>query len=210
MSSTLAAAVAHDVKNRLVILGEELSRLAALPLPSSAQTHVSAANEQAMLLTAKLVEWLTVQKAADSGGLRAATHEEVPEFFLDDLLAEGRHLAGSRIDLVKQVDEELPMLWFFDRQLVKLALDSALHNALRFAHSRIELGVRLDGAMLCFYVRDDGPGLQSEAGAAATSTGLGTSLCHEVARAHRNRGLSGHCALRDHANGGALFELYLP
>lgn len=208
MNTSLSTAVAHDIKNRLVILGEELSKLAAMPLGGEAQQHVAAAGEQAMLVSGKLVEWLSVQKAADAGGLRAAPHEEVPEMFLEDLHAQARPLASRRVDLVKQVADDLPSLWFFDRQLVSLALDSALHNALRFATSRITLGARLEGAFLCFYVHDDGPGLQSSP--CATSTGLGTALCEQVARAHRNRGLPGHCALRDHDQGGAIFELYLP
>ena len=85
MSFALSAAVAHDVKNRLVILGEELSKLAALSLPAEAQSHVANANQQAMLLTSKLVEWLTVQRASEESGLRAVPHEEMPGLFLDTL-----------------------------------------------------------------------------------------------------------------------------
>ncbi|HJV64008.1 MAG TPA: ATP-binding protein [Albitalea sp.] len=207
-AAALTAAVVHDVKNRLVLLGEELAKLAALPLGSEAQAHVAAANEQAMQLTGKLVEWLTVQKATADGGLRAATHEEIPELFLEDLIAQARPLVPAHIELASDIAFDVPPLWFFDRQLVQLALDSALHNALRFARSRIVMGVRCEGPMLCFFVHDDGPGVQSQP--APTSTGLGTKLCEQVARAHRNRGLSGHCRLGDHDRQGALFELFLP
>ena len=67
----------------------------------------------------------------------------------------------------------------------------------------------MEGTTLCFYVRDDGPGLAGAAPGPA-STGLGLKLCREVANAHKNRGVHGHCTLRDHPGGGALFELYLP
>lgn len=207
MSFALSSAVAHDVKNRLVILGEELSKLAALPLPPQAQSHVANANLQAMMLTSKLVEWLTVQRASEESGLRAVPHEEVPELFLQDLHAQAMPLGSGRVQIVKE-QGDMPGFWFYDPQLVRLALDSALHNALRFAKARITLGVRLDGPMLCFYVRDDGPGVGSAPGAA--STGLGLKLCREVAHAHKNRGVHGHCTLRDHPSGGAIFELHLP
>lgn len=209
MSCPLTTAVAHDLKNRLVILGEELAQLKAMALPAQAQQHVSSANEQAEQLTRKLVELLTVQKATDDGGLRASPHEELPELFLEDVLVQAQALAGTRIRIVKQVEGELPSFWFFDAQLVRLALDSAIFNALRHAHSRIVLGCRqhADG-MLGFYVRDDGPGVQQQRG--PTSTGLGLAVCEQVARAHRNRGRHGHSSLDNNDNGGAIFELKLP
>jgi len=207
MKGVLAAAVAHDVKNRLVILGEELSRLAAMSLPPEAQAHVATANLQAMMLTSKLVEWLTVQRASEGAGLRALPHEEVPELFLEEVVSQALSLAAGRFQIAKDVGD-VPGFWFYDPQLVRLAIDSALHNALRFAKSRITLGVHMDAGQLCFFVQDDGPGVSHEPGAA--STGLGMKLCNEVAQAHKNRGVHGQCTLRDHHRGGAIFELYLP
>jgi len=190
-----------------VILGEQLAELAALPLGDVAQAHVAVANEQAMLLAARLVEWLTVQNAADSGGPRSRPREEVPEFFLADWHAQALHLAGGRVEIVREAGE-LPAFWLFDPQLVRLALDSALHNALRFAATRITLGARVADSRLCFYVRDDGPGVEGAGCSAPTS--LGSALCREAAEAHRNHGAHGHCELRDHHEGGAIFELHLP
>jgi len=207
MTASLTAAVAHDVKNRLAILGEELARLRSLALEPEAQRHVAIASEQATQVTGKLIEFLTVQKATEAGGLRAAVHEELPELFLADVHAAALPLAAGRVELARRV-EDVPAFWFFDQHLVRLALDSALYNALRFAASRITLGCRMEGGLLCFYVHDDGPGVQDEA--CETSTGLGRQLCDEVARAHRNRGRQGHSTLQNHDNGGAIFELHLP
>lgn len=205
----LTTAVAHDLKNRLVILGEELALLKAMALPPAAAPHLANANEQAEQLTRKLVELLTVQQATDGGGLRATPREELPELFLEDVLVQAQAMAGKRVRIVKQVEGELPSFWFFDAQLVRLALDSAIFNALRFARSRIVLGCRqhADG-MLGFYVSDDGPGVQQQP--SASSTGLGLAVCEQVARAHRNRGRQGHSSLDNNDNGGAIFELKLP
>ena len=206
MNTPLGAAVVHDVKNRLAILGDELARLTRLPLDAQAQRHVAAASEQSALLTRKLVEFLTVMKADGGGGLHAAVHEELPDAFLEEVHADAQALAGARVELVTELDSA-PAFWFFDRQLVRLALDSAIYNALRFASARIVLGCRMDGGRLCFYVSDDGPGVQDVA--CATSTGLGRRLCDEVARAHKNQGRQGRSALRNHGS-GAVFELHLP
>jgi hypothetical protein len=51
MNRHLTAAVVHDVKNRLVILGDELAKLNRLPLSPEARRHAAAANEQSALLT---------------------------------------------------------------------------------------------------------------------------------------------------------------
>jgi signal transduction histidine kinase len=207
MNRHIAAAVVHDVKNRLVILGDELAKLDRLPLDPEARQHASAAAEQAGLLSRKLIALLTAQRASGPDGLRAAIREESPALFLEELNADALALAGRRIELIVDV-EHAPPFWFFDRHLIGLAIDSALHNALRFAASRITLGCRVEAAHLCFFVHDDGPGVQADA--CATSTGLGRWLCDEIAKCHKNGGRQGHSVLRDHEMGGAVFELRLP
>jgi len=207
MNRHLAAAVVHDVKNRLVILGDELAKLNRLPLSPEAHRHAAAANEQSALLTRKLVAFLTAQSVSGSEGFRPAIQEESPALFLEEMCAGALALLAGRIELVVQT-QNAPAYWFFDRHLVALALDSALHNALRFAASRITLGCRAGEDHLCFYVRDDGPGVQDDA--CATSTGLGRLLCDEIAKCHRNNGRQGRSTLCNHAEGGAVFELHLP
>lgn len=204
----LNAAVLHDLKNRLAILSDELTKLGRLDLPAQAHQHARQAHEQAHVLTRKLVEFLTAQQASEAGGLRAAAAEEIPEAMLQDMHAEAQMLIHGGLQLQLEIGAAVPAFWFFDQHLVRLALDSALYNALRFARSRIVLGLRVEDGQLCFSVRDDGPGLQATP--AHNSTGLGRLVCDEVAKAHRNQGRSGRSVLRNHADGGAVFELFLP
>ena len=207
MNRHLAAAVVHDVKNRLVILGDELAKLNRLPLSPEAHRHAAAANEQSAHLTRKLVAFLTAQTMSGTEGLRPAIQEESPALFLEEMRADALALLAGRIELVVE-EKDTPAFWFFDRHLVGLAMDSALHNALRFASSRITLGCCADVDHLCFYVRDDGPGIQDDA--CATSTGLGRLLCDQIAKCHKNNGRQGRSTLRNHDRGGAVFELHLP
>jgi signal transduction histidine kinase len=203
----LKDAVLHDLKNRLAILSDELTQLSRLDLPARAHKHAHQAHEQAHVLTRKLVEFLTAQQASEAGGLRAVPAEEIPEALLQDIETEAQMLLPGGIHLHTEM-AAAPPFWFLDRHLVRLALDSALYNALRFARGRIVLGLRVEDGLLCFYVQDDGPGLQATP--AHNSTGLGRLVCDEVAKAHRNRGRVGHSVLRNHADGGAIFELFLP
>ncbi|QPF73719.1 HAMP domain-containing histidine kinase [Roseateles sp. DAIF2] len=203
----LSALVVHDLKNRLAILTDELAKLGRLPLPEAAHAHARQANEQALMLTRRLMEFLTVHRAIEQGGLRASPAEEMPDALLMELAADAQMLLHGRLEVVQQFDDN-PPFWFYDRPLARLALDSALYNALRFARSRITLGLRVTDGLLCFSVRDDGPGLQDTP--ASTSTGLGRLVCDEVARAHLNHGRQGRSVLRDHEEGGAVFELFLP
>ena len=211
LNSQLDAAVIHDVKNRLAILADELTKLEALTRDPLARRHAEAASEQANQLTRKLVEYLTLRRAADPGGLRADAREDTPALLIDELAADARSLAGERIEIVTTLDASAPDYWFYDRYLVLLALDSALYNAMRFAHGRVILGARgasSGPAGLCFYVKDDGPGVQTKPG--QSSTGLGLKVCEAVAQAHRNKGVHGRSHLRNAPEGGAIFELHLP
>ncbi|MDY0745486.1 HAMP domain-containing sensor histidine kinase [Paucibacter sp. R3-3] len=207
LAAQLDAAVIHDLKNRLAILDSELATLNEQDLPPEARRHALSAREQASTVTHKLVEYLTLRRAAAPGGLRADTQEDTPALLLEELQADALSLAGGRVEVL--VDAAgAPGFWFYDRYLVLLALDSALYNALRFARSRITLGASATAGGICFSIRDDGPGVQAMPG--ASSTGLGLRVCEAVAAAHRNRGLKGHCTLRSERDGGAVFELHLP
>ena len=207
LAAQLDAAVIHDVKNRLAILASELATLSGLDLPPEARRHALAANEQAGAVTRKLVEYLTLRRAAAPDGLRADAREDTPALLLDELQADALSLSGGRIEVLLDT-ANAPGFWFYDRYLVLLALGSALYNALRFASSRITLGANSTADGICFFIRDDGPGIQTTPGAG--STGLGLRVCQAVAEAHRNRGVKGNCALRNERDGGAVFELHLP
>ncbi len=207
LSSQLDAAVIHDVKNRLAILAGELSRLNALDMPPELRRHATIADEQVRHITRKLVEYLTLRRAADPGGLRADSREDTPALLLEELRDDAVALAGARMEIVLDT-AAAPDFWFYDRYLVLLALDSALYNALRFAGTRVTLGITPKQDGICFFVRDDGPGVQTTPG--SHSTGLGLRVCEAVAQAHRNKGVHGHSVLRNDPAGGAIFELHLP
>lgn len=194
--SAAAALVVHDLKNELGALEAGLAQLALRPEAAAADT----AHRQCQRLRQRLVMYLTLY---GGGELRAHCDDEAPAELITSLAA--RH--GARVQVH---DANAPPFWYYDRRLVAMALDAALHNALRYARSRVELGVRAEGGQLVFSVDDDGPGLNPANPANPAnehSTGLGTALCDAVAKAHRG---TVHLVNRENGSeGGARFELRL-
>ncbi|HZW22817.1 sensor histidine kinase [Noviherbaspirillum sp.] len=202
MDTRLAAAVVHDIKNALGVLEGTLAALAQAPSREQAET----AQGMCSTLRDRLIGFLTLYKAS-SQGLVARIDAMNPEDFLNAVV---RDNPTGRPELTVAVDaRDMPVLGFFDENLVGLALAAALQNAARFARSRVELRCSMDDSgTLAFTVRDDGPGLGAQED--KPSTGLGTALCAAIAQAHRKGERCGMVSLKDHPQGGALFTLRLP
>jgi K+-sensing histidine kinase KdpD len=205
MDAELSAIIVHDIKNALSILEGELQRLTdglgdAADRAQAGRAHVICLN-----LQDKLVGFLTLYKAS-SQGLAAQIEAISPEDFVNELI-DSSSIAKPDVTLARS-QESMPAVAFFDENLVTLALEAALQNAIRFARSRIEIGCAQRDGMLVFSVRDDGPGVGTKEKTA--STGLGMHLCNVIAAAHLKDGSSGVAVLGNHPDGGALFELRLP
>jgi signal transduction histidine kinase len=201
MNAELAAIIVHDIKNSLGVLEGQLRALAAdSPGERTSQAHVTC-----LTLQEKLIGFLTLYKAS-SQGLTAQIEALSPLDFLQGLL---RHLTISQAGLEVVIHEsDMPLIAFFDENLVGLALEAALQNATRFARSKIELGCIKHGNGIIFTVHDDGPGIGTQE--SKPSTGLGMDLCKAIAAAHSKGDQRGTALLANHPDGGAQFELILP
>ena len=201
MDPKLSAIIVHDIKNALAILEGELRQLTDAPDRSrAAHAHTICLN-----LQDKLIGFLTLYKAS-SQGLVAQIEAISPVDFLAALI-EQLSIGKSGIALSLS-PASMPVVAFFDENLVTLALEAALQNAMRFALSRIEIGcVQRDG-FLVFSILDDGPGIGTKEKIA--STGLGMDLCNVIAAAHTKDDSCGVAVLGNSPGGGALFELRLP
>jgi signal transduction histidine kinase len=210
MVSTGAALAVHDLKNELGALEAALDRLAVQPDGPTARS----AQRQCRALRQRFVSYLTLYGQGER--LRAQCEDESPLALLQLIAA--RH-AGAEMPAQVVVDEasgapDAPAFWYFDRRLVGMALDAAVHNALRFARHQVVLSAHLEDAHLVFSVEDDGPGLDPHAEPDAHATGLGTALCRAVAASHGTRRQDGGVRLFNREGGagrpsGARFELWL-
>ena len=202
MDVKLAAVIVHDIKNALGVLEGELEEMTIEPTREQAVL----AHETCSALREKLIGFLTLYKASTQG-LKAQVETVNPEDFLNGLL---RTRANARQELrFSLVTQDMPVLGFFDENLVGLALEAALQNATRFARTAVEIGCVLDeDGYLVFIIRDDGQGLGTKED--KPSTGLGMELCNAIAQAHHKNDRAGSVSLDNHPEGGAVFRMRLP
>jgi K+-sensing histidine kinase KdpD len=207
MDPKLSAIIVHDIKNALAILEGELHQLTDGLSDASERTRAGRAHTLCLNLQDKLVGFLTLYKAS-SQGLVAQIEAISPHDFLSELIDQSSIARPGGALTLALSPASMPAVAFFDENLVTLALEAALQNAMRFARSRIEIGCTERDGLLIFSVRDDGPGVGTKEKIA--STGLGMDLCNVIAAAHFKDGNSGVAVLVNHPEGGALFELRLP
>lgn len=207
MSDALAL-IAHDLKNALGGLEDELSRLIDDPSPVMAQRAHLHCSE----LRRQFIQFLTLY-GARTEGLTAHCEDESPQALLEAL----QRVWDAKLKIDAQpvairiaATPRAPAFWYFDHRLVRLALDAAIHNAVRFARQQVTLDVHEDDGWLVWRVLDDGDGLGSEDPGQDSATGLGTALSEAVATAHRSQGRAGHIGLKPAEGGGTEFTMALP
>lgn len=205
MKEALVAAVVHDLKNALTSLTSSAADIAGRSAGSPLESDTVRLHASAAALSQRLVAFLTLYRSGQAG-LSARLRDNNPADFLREVAA-GLVLPPEAAAIKIAGGEEGAPFWYFDDYLVRLALEAALHNALRFARCEVVLGCAMRDGFLVLWVADDGAGLGAEA---APSTGLGTVLCEAIAHAHSNGGRHGSVALCNRPEGGALFELRLP
>ncbi len=207
MSDALAL-IAHDLKNALGGLEAELAELIDEPTPVLAQrAHIHCTD-----LRRQFIQFLTLYGARHDG-LRPLSEDESPHDLLQSM-ARVWHLKlqaeNSPVQIALAPHPDTPPFWYFDRRLVQLALDAAVHNAIRFCHRAVTVQVYAEDGWLVWAVDDDGDGLGSTDPGRQHATGLGTALAEAVAHAHHNAGRIGHTELTSQPGGGTRFTMRLP
>lgn len=210
----LYAALMHELKNNLGLLSMAMEQI-----PRQGDEAHDQPLDDARLLCQQVVERLRqsllLYKAADQS-LPISIDAYSPHEFLHAMRDEAASLAGNRLQVRVEIEADVPPLWFFDRNLVDIALTNAIHNSLAYAHDRIDLRASLVDAKLCFTVRDDSAGfpahiLEAQAQGApfhSSGTGLGLRLAGMIAQAHADKGKTGELHLTN--DPGATFSILLP
>ena len=207
MKDALIATVVHDLKNAIASLTTSTGDIARRSMGSELEFDTGKLHATTMALSQRLVSFLTLYRSGQTG-LVAQSRDNTPEDFLHEVVA-GLVLPPETVRVRVAGAQEGTPFWFFDDYLTRMALEAAVHNALRFARSEVVLACALRNGFLVFSVADDGPGLEADA-EGGPSTGLGTALCEAIAAAHTDGARSGKVVLKNRPEGGALFELWLP
>lgn len=217
MEKTLSALVVHDIKNALALLEIDLEQLIHR---EDAPTEGIRAYRRCVDLKSRLISFLTLYKY-DQSGLQPLTQEVVLLEFIEDLVRNSQsgmapeshhgHKIAVSIDYEKMQMGTMATAWL-DENLVELAMESAINNAIRYAHHRIGVWVEQTPDALILNVQDDGVGVgvvgelvQRNVPDQSSSTGLGLALCKAVAEAHGG----GEVRLGNVAGGGTLFSMTL-
>ncbi|HCI52247.1 MAG TPA: sensor histidine kinase [Gallionella sp.] len=217
MEKTLSALVVHDIKNALALLEIDLEQLIHR---EDAPTEGIRAYRRCVDLKSRLISFLTLYKY-DQSGLQPLTQEVVLLEFIEDLVRHSQsgmapeshhgHKITVSIDYEKMQMGRMATAWL-DENLVELAMESALNNAIRYAHHRVDVWVEQTPDALILNVQDDGVGvgvvgalMQRNIPDQSSSTGLGLALCKAVAEAHGR----GEVRLESISGGGTLFSMTL-
>ncbi|MEI7455386.1 MAG: HAMP domain-containing sensor histidine kinase [Nitrosomonadales bacterium] len=201
----LAAAVMHDVKNQLAELALRLKK----------RGDARAEMDIAMNASRRLTEMLLLGRE-QSNQLWVNADTVNPADFLEVLAAEYVELFP---DIEIQVDvARAPECVFFDDALVRMALGNALHNACRYARTKVTLAAYQQDDLFLLEVRDDGAGFpdsvlssggQLPASVTGSGTGLGLYLAQKIAALHKLGDRHGYIELCNGAQGG-IFRIVLP
>ncbi|MEI7457180.1 MAG: HAMP domain-containing sensor histidine kinase [Nitrosomonadales bacterium] len=217
MEKTLAALVVHDIKNALALLEIDLEQLVHR---EDAPTEGLRAYRRCVDLKGRLISFLTLYKY-DQSGLEPLMQEVVLLEFIEDLVHNSQsgmapeshhgHQISLGIDYEKMRMDRQATGWL-DENLVELAMESALNNAIRYAHHRVDVWFEKSPDALILNVQDDGVGVgmvgalvQRNIPDQSSATGLGLALCKAVAEAHGG----GSVRLESVAGGGTLFSMTL-
>jgi K+-sensing histidine kinase KdpD len=214
-SMDLYAGLMHELKNNLGLLAMTIDGIPVTGQPE----HDHRVDEVRLLcqrVIDRLQQALLIYKARHQS-ITPLVDAYSPRDLAEELRDTANSLARGRLHVDVQFADGVPEIWFFDRNLVEMAMINAIHNALGYAKKLIRIGVSLQEGMLDISVWDDSGGypqhvLQAFADRQpyrATGTGLGLQFAKLVAEAHEDRGKVRELRLSNQ-DGGALFSLRLP
>lgn len=210
----LYAALLHEMKNNLVLLAITLDNV---PHTGAAEHDqpLDAARLLGQRVSERLMQALLIYKSDQGGMVLNAIDAYSPADLLNEVAIHARSLrADLRIET--HLEPTVPVIWFFDRNMLEMALINAIHNSISYARERVRLVARVEDGMLCIAIEDDSDGypphiieaVAQDVPLNTSGTGLGLRFASLIAKAHVNNGRHGALTLRN--RDGAVFEVRLP
>ena len=220
--NTILASTVHDMKNSLGMMLESLHVVIG-PLKESKddkiRKHHAVVQYEASRLNGSLMQLLALYKLEQGQLMFRPSYHNLYDFLDEQFLTHAPLLKARRFDFTIDVDSDIEAV--FDETLMSMAIGNILGNAIRYAHSKIELSVvNHDG--LTIRINDDGPGYPAPmlemvdhyvqgVDQSSGSTGLGLYFAQQIARLHTHGEKQGYIGLINGGRlGGGLFSLTIP
>lgn len=212
--TALYAALIHELKNNLGLLSMTLD---SIPMQDEPQ-HDRTVNDARLLCESvidRLQQALLIYKA-NNQQLQPTIDAYSPHDLVHELMERTVALSRGRFRIEAEIAPDVPAVWFFDRDLIEMALVNAIQNSLAYARSSIRIEASMVEGCLALAVRDDSNGypehiltsVATNTPYRATGTGLGLQFARLIVQTHENRGRFGE--LRLYNDSGAVFSLLLP
>lgn len=210
----LYAALLHETKNHLVLMSISLGRISH----NGVADHDEPLDEVRLLCqraSERLMQALFIYKNDQGGPMLNAVDAYSTEDFIDEMAVQARSLR-THLRVETRIEPDVPAIWFFDRNMLEMALLNGLHNSVAYARKSIRICARMEDGMLCMAIKDDSEGypphiLEAQARDTplqSSGTGLGLRFAAMIAKAHVNNGRCGKLVLRN--RDGAVFEIHVP
>lgn len=219
LRNSLLAALSHDLRTPLTVLFGQ-AEILTLDLASSGSPYAPQANEirQHVLNTTRLVNNLLDMARIQSGGFNLNKEWLTLEEVVGSALRTLEPTLGGRKILLNLPDPL--MLVHLDGPLFERVLNNLLENAVKYAGSEAQIGIRAatENNHLLLDVWDSGPGIpggqeqhifakfaRGHKESAIPGVGLGLAICQAIVEIH-----GGTLSVSNRPEGGACFRVTLP
>ncbi len=218
---TVLASTVHDMKNSLSLLLGQLDVISEqLAQDRDNLQAVSTLRYEAGRMNCSLMELLTLYRL-EKQQLGMNIHEVIVADLVDDCVA-GHSMMASNNGIRLETDCDDELIWFFDPDLISIAINNILGNSIRYSSELVKISVKTQEKQLLIQIDDDGSGypqklldeveqFSSGVNAQTGSTGLGLYFAATIANCHQRQDRRGRIQLQNEAGlKGGSFQLYLP
>ncbi|MCP4078516.1 MAG: HAMP domain-containing histidine kinase [Gammaproteobacteria bacterium] len=218
---TVLASTVHDMKNSLSLLMGQLDNLSLrLEVGSENQQAVSSIRYESSRINQSLMQLLTLYKLENNQLFIQISEVEVVDFIEDCIATHSLLAENNGIQL--EVDCDDSIIWFFDQDMVGIAIKNILGNSIRYTGKQVIVSVKVVEGHLVIQIDDDGPGYPEnmienpdqfikKVNYSTGSTGLGLFFSATIAHNHHRSDRQGSIHLSNDGllNGGS-FQITLP
>ncbi|MDB2448838.1 HAMP domain-containing histidine kinase [bacterium] len=220
----IMASTVHDVKNALSLIDDQIRdvmREVAQASPEGA-ANLNRIRLETGRINNDLVHMLGLYRMHQNTFHPSFDDVPVDEVVQDACSRYTESLMSLGIELNIEM-EDTDCVWYMDPALIESVLSNILTNSIRYTRDRVDIQVAEREGGLSIRVVDNGTGYpekmlnfmgseeeQGDVNFQTGSTGLGLFFCQQIAGLHRNGDRKGVIQLSNDADGGAVFELWLP